>query len=182
MPGCPTFVRTSGVRTSMPGWGEAAEARPFRIDPIPMPPDQNKEVVRRFADAINDRDWSALERLIAPCFVRHSSAAPAVGSREELVRYLREEFEIFPDGCETIEDILAEGDKVSVRHRFRGTQERPMGPYPASGKVMRADYLAIYRLEDGLIVEAWAEWDNLSGLVQLGHHPAPCDDGGQHRG
>jgi hypothetical protein len=45
-----------------------------------------------------------------------------------------------------------------------------MGPYPPTEKVMTADYLAIYRVEDGQIAEAWAEWDNLSGLVQLGHH------------
>ena len=34
---------------------------------------------------------------------------------------------------------------------------------------MGADYLAIYRLADGMLAEAWVEWDNLSGLVQLGH-------------
>lgn len=47
-----------------------------------------------------------------------------------------------------------------------------MGPYPASGKVLRATYLAIYRIENKRIAEAWAEWDNLSGLKQLGHHNA----------
>jgi hypothetical protein len=39
--------------------------------------------------------------------------------------------------------------------------------------VLTADYLAIYRLEGGRIVEAWAEWDNLSGLAQLGHFKPP---------
>jgi predicted ester cyclase len=48
-----------------------------------------------------------------------------------------------------------------------------MGPYPPSGKLMTADYLAIYRVTDGLIVEAWAEWDNLTGLAQLGHYTHP---------
>jgi hypothetical protein len=40
---------------------------------------------------------------------------------------------------------------------------------PPSGKVLSATYLAIYRLEGGGIAEAWAEWDNLYGLQQLGH-------------
>ena len=66
--------------------------------------------------------------------------------------------------------MLVEGDKVAVRHRFRGTQAGPMGPYLPSGKVMTAEYLAIYRLSSGRIAEAWAEWDNLTGLVQLGHY------------
>lgn len=131
--------------------------------------ERNKNVVREFAGAINARDWNRLDETVASSFVRHSSAAPPVRSREELKQYLRSEFEIFPDGRESIEDILAEGDKVAVRHGFRGTQLGAMGAYPASGRVMIADYLAIYRLEDGLIVEAWTEWDNLSGLTQLGH-------------
>jgi hypothetical protein len=44
-----------------------------------------------------------------------------------------------------------------------------MGRYPAFGKVISSDYLAIYRLADGKIAEAWVEWDNMSGLVQLSH-------------
>lgn len=35
---------------------------------------------------------------------------------------------------------------------------------------MTAEYIAIYRIADGVIVESWAEWDNLSGLIQLGHY------------
>lgn len=135
--------------------------------------ERNKRVVREFAEAINARDWGRLDRLVAPEFVRHSHAAPPVRSREELKQYLRDEFAIFPDGLETIDDILAEGDKVAVRHGFRGTQHGRMGPYPPSGKLMTADYMAIYRVAGGLIVEAWAEWDNLSGLVQLGHYTPP---------
>lgn len=46
------------------------------------------------------------------------------------------------------------GDRIAVRHTFRGTQTGPMGHYPASGKEMCADYLAIYRLADGKIAEA----------------------------
>jgi predicted ester cyclase len=132
--------------------------------------ERNAQVVREFTEAINARDWDALDRMVAPGFVRHSYAAPGVASREGLKGYLRREFEIFPDALETIEDLLAEGDKVAVRHRFRGTQLGALGPYPPSGRVMTGDTLAIYRLKGGLIVEAWVEWDNLHGLRQLGHY------------
>jgi predicted ester cyclase len=76
--------------------------------------ERNKRIVREFADAINARDWARLDRLVAPDFVRHRHAAPPVRSREDLKQYLRDEFAIFPDGLETIEDILAEGDKVAA--------------------------------------------------------------------
>lgn len=133
--------------------------------------ENNKATVRRFVEAINAHDWAALSALIAPDFVRHSYAAgqPGVRSREDLIRFLRLESESFPDGQETLLDLMAEGNKVAARHEFKGTQLGPLGPYPASGKVLQAVYLAIYRFERGLIVEAWVEWDNQSTLAQLGH-------------
>ena len=135
--------------------------------------ERNKAAIRAFVDAVNQRDWERLDELVSPGFVRHSRAAPRVSTLDELKRYLRSEFEIFPDAVETIEDLVAEGDRVAVRHLFTGTQLGPMGPYPASGRVMEAQYLAIYRLSNGLVAESWAEWDNLDGLAQLGHYPGP---------
>lgn len=134
--------------------------------------ENSKRVVRAFVSAINAQNWEAVERLVAPSFVRHSYAAPAVRSREDLIRYLRSEYETFPDACETIEDMIAEGGKIAVRHRFTGTQTGPIGPYPSSGRSMTAEYIAVYCIEGDRIVEAWAEWDNLNGLAQLGHYPA----------
>lgn len=145
--------------------------------------EQNKAVVAAFVQAINTQDWEQLAELVHPAFVRHSQAggSPGVRCRNDLIRFLRGEFDTFPDAQEGIADMVAEGDRVAVRHSFRGTQTGPMGPHPPSGRVMAADYLAIYRLADGRIAEAWVEWDNLSGLTQLGHHkhaePSAAADG-----
>ena len=142
--------------------------------------ERNKAVIAAFVEAINAQDWQRLTELVRPDFVRHSHAGgtPGVRSRDDLVRFLRGEFETFPDAREGIADMVAEGDRVAVRHAFRGTQSGQMGQHPPSGRVMAAEYLAIYRLADGLIAEAWAEWDNLSGLTQLGHykHAEHADD------
>ncbi len=139
--------------------------------------EKNHQLVRALVDAINAQDWKALERVVAPDFVRHSYAAPGVRSREELIQYLRGEFEAFPDARETIEDMVSEGSKIAVRHRFTGIQSGPMGPYPPSGRSMTAEYIAVYRIEGETIVESWAEWDNLYGLVQLGHYQAAAQPG-----
>jgi steroid delta-isomerase-like uncharacterized protein len=130
-----------------------------------------KQTVETFVDAINSQEWARLDSLVAMQFVRHSSAGgePPVRSRSDLVMYLRREFQTFPDAQETILDIFAEGEKVAVRHHFSGTQRGAMGSYPPTGKVMNAEYITIYRVRNGQIVEAWAEWDNLAGLRQLGH-------------
>jgi len=87
----------------------------------------------------------------------------------DLVAFLQAEFVTFPDATETLLDLVAEGDRVAARHHFRGTQLGAMGPFPPSGKVLSSNYLAIYRIESQRIAEAWAEWDNLAGLRQLGH-------------
>lgn len=131
---------------------------------------RNKAVVRAFVEAVNS-DLDRLAELVSDDFVRHSTAAGPTGlrGRAALVRFLQGEREAFPDAHETVEDIVAEGDRVAVRHRFTGTQLGPLGRLPPSGRRLTADYLAIYRVVDGVVVEAWAEWDNLAGLVQLGH-------------
>jgi steroid delta-isomerase-like uncharacterized protein len=132
---------------------------------------ENKSLVRSFVDAINAQDWPRVIGSVASDFTRHSTAAgePAVRSSKDLVAFLQAEFATFPDATETLLDLVAEGDKVAARHRFRGTQLGPMGSFPPSGKVLDANYIAIYRIENSRIAEAWAEWDNLAGLKQLGH-------------
>lgn len=131
----------------------------------------NKSLIRSFIEAVNAQDWQRLLELLASDFKRHSAAAgePSVNSARDLVTFLKAEFITFPDAFETLLDIVAEGDKVAARHGFRGTQLGPMGRFPPTGKVLEATYLAIYRVENGRIAEAWAEWDNLAGLKQLGH-------------
>ena len=132
---------------------------------------ENKSLVRSFVEAINAQDWPRVIASVAVDFTRHSTAAgePAVRSARDLVAFLRAEFVTFPDATETLLDLVAEGDKVAARQRFHGTQLGPMGPFPPSGKVLDANYIAIYRIENSRIAEAWAEWDNLAGLRQLGH-------------
>jgi steroid delta-isomerase-like uncharacterized protein len=135
----------------------------------------SKAIVVAFVDAINAQDWHELERLVSEDFVRHSVAAgaPSVCSRADLVMFLRSEYQTFPDAREEILDLFSDGDKVAARHRFRGTQRGSLGAFPATGKVMDSQYIAIYRVHQGRIGEAWAEWDNAAGLKQLGHIGSP---------
>jgi hypothetical protein len=76
-----------------------------------------------------------------------------------------------------VDEMMVEGEKAAVRHRFRGTQRGSLGPYPPTGKVMESEYIAIYLVRGGQVIEAWAEWDNLAGLRQLGHIQAFADCG-----
>jgi len=133
--------------------------------------ESNKAIVYAFVEAINSHNWDALDNIMSPNFVRHSFAAgdPGVKSRDDLIQFLRTQQNIFPKFEEQILDLVAEENKVAARHHFKGTQLGAMGPYPASCKDMDIEYIAIYHIEDGVIVEAWVEWDNYTSMKQLGH-------------
>jgi steroid delta-isomerase-like uncharacterized protein len=140
-----------------------------------MTSEHNKTLVRTFVDAINQQDWRRLDDLLAPDFVRHSTTfgQPQIRSRDQLREFLAGEAGTFPDAHETIHFLVAEGDMVAVHSGFRGTQRGPLGSFPASGRRLSADFISIYRVAEGRIVEAWVEWDGLSGLIQLGHLAPP---------
>ena len=142
-----------------------------------MTTEANKQTVREFVDAINRQDWRRFDELVAPNFVRHSSTygQSTIRSRDQLREFLAAEAGTFPDAREHIHFLMAEGDMVTVHATFCGTQRGPLGPFPASDRTLSADFISIYRVEDGRIAEAWVEWDCLSGLIQLGHLAAPED-------
>jgi steroid delta-isomerase-like uncharacterized protein len=74
----------------------------------------------------------------------------------------------FPDLQITVEDQIAEGDKVATRWRGRGTHQGDFLGIPSTGRPMEIAGITIFRLADGKIVESWGNPDNLGMLVQLG--------------
>jgi len=136
----------------------------------------HKDVVVRMTDAINVRDFDALDNLVSENLVRHSSATPGVvvNSLEQFKAFLHQDLAAVPDAQQEIHLILAEDNLVAVRAIYRGTQTGQMGPFPPSGRAIELPFIGILRLEDGKIAEIWVEWDNVSALSQLGHFPPPA--------
>jgi predicted ester cyclase len=135
--------------------------------------EKSKEAVRTLIEAINSRNYDLLDGVVADDFVRHCQATPdvQVRSRDDLKQFLRQDLDVFPDSRVSIEMLLAEGNMVAGFFRLSGTQEGPVGPFPATGRKVDVGYLSIMRLEKGRIAEMWVEWDNLAILGQLGHWP-----------
>lgn len=137
----------------------------------------NVRIATAMTDAINARDLDALDAFVSPDVVRHSAATPdvVVTNLAEFKAFLETDFATVSDSVQKIDVIFGGGDYVAVRARYIGTQDGPMGPFPASGKILELPYIGILRFEDEKIVEIWVEWDNLSALSQLGHFPPPQD-------
>ena len=81
--------------------------------------------------------------------------------------------EAFPDQTLSIEDQFAEGNEVVTRWTFSGTHQGPLMGIPATGKRVELQGISIDRVEDGKVVEHWAQMDQVSLMQQLGVMPAP---------
>ena len=73
----------------------------------------------------------------------------------------------FPDLDRTLEDLVAEGDKVVARWTAKGTNTGEFNGMPATGKFATSSGITIFRIADGRIVEEWSESDMLGLLQQL---------------
>ena len=79
----------------------------------------------------------------------------------------------FPDRQVTIEDVVAEGDRVVTRWSSTGTHVGEYMGAPATGKRIKTTAITIYRFEGGKAVEGWTEYNSLDMMQQLGVVPSP---------
>lgn len=137
--------------------------------------ERNKQIVRLQAQAYNDRDLDLLAQTTADDLLRHCQATPdiQVDSLDDFIAFLKSDWVTFPDAALTIEQMLAEDDRVAAFVTYTGTQTGQMGPYPPSGKSVLLEFIGIFRIENNKIVEIWVTWDNLAVLSQLGYFPPP---------
>ncbi|MCB9905924.1 MAG: ester cyclase [Planctomycetes bacterium] len=139
------------------------------------PVEHNKALIEAFVHATNARDFDRLGELVHADLVRHCQATPelVISDREAFLDFQRQDLATFPDAVIEIQTIVAEHDLVAVWGSYRGTQEGPMGPFPASGRSMTLEFGTVFRIEGNRIAEIWVTWDNLAALTQLGHFPPP---------
>lgn len=134
-----------------------------------MSVESNKEVVRKYVDAILvNRDFSKFSEYTAPGFYIDRSAVPeAIAGEEGLHTQMDMLYGAFPDLDLSIVNMVAEGDYVVVRFAAPGTQTGEFAGIPASGKKATWKGLVMYHVQDGKITEAWANWDDWGLIEQL---------------
>jgi predicted ester cyclase len=139
----------------------------------PGPSETSEDVVLRMIEAVNTRDFDALDGLIASDVRRHSGATPdvKVESLDDFKAFLYQDLAGVPDARQEVNQIFSDGPMVAVHVTYRGTQTGQMGPFPPSDLPIELPFIGLLRVEDGKIAEIWVEWDNLNILSQLGHSP-----------
>jgi steroid delta-isomerase-like uncharacterized protein len=140
-----------------------------------MSTEQNKSIVRRWVEeGWNKGNLTVVDQVYAPDYVQHESSPMPVTSSEALKQYVAGYRTAFPDLHATIDDLIAEGDKVVWRFTSTGTHDGPFMGIPPTGKHGVVPGIVIFRLENSRIAEAWVNIDALSLLQQLGVIPAPA--------
>ena len=135
----------------------------------------NKLIVRRLLEeAVGEGDLTVVDDLVAPEFVGHASSPDredhGIQAYTDFIIALRQ---AFPDLQISVEDQVAEGDKVVSRWRAWGTHQGEYFGVLASGRRGEITGINIDRVIDGKTVECWGEEDGLGIMQQIGALPAP---------
>jgi len=139
----------------------AGESEPGRRKSVSL--EENKALVRREQEELWNHTGSldAAVELFAPEL--------AEAARQEAADFRRG----FPDVVSTIEDLIAEGDKVVARWRSRATHRGEYGGIPPTGKEVEFTGISVYRIEGERIGESWTIEDELGLMRQIGAVPEP---------
>jgi steroid delta-isomerase-like uncharacterized protein len=136
----------------------------------------NKATFTRFHDAVNRGDPRAIaatiDEIVEPDVqIRTPLPVESTGAQalEDVFAMLRR---AFPDLRVSVEDLIAEGDRVVGRNVVTGTHRGPYMGLEPTGRSVRYDEIFIFRFVDGRIAETWGVVDVLSQMRQLGAVPA----------
>ena len=137
-----------------------------------MSTETNKAIVRRYLEQVVEKGRSDLvEEFMAEGIEFHGTGLPpGLAAIESWVAMMDT---AFPGRQVTIDDVVAEGNRVVARTTLNGTHQGEMQGIPATGNSITLPSISIFRLANGKIAEAWFAADNLSFMQQLGVIPAP---------
>jgi predicted ester cyclase len=132
-----------------------------------MSSEDNKALVRRFYEEIDEGNIEAMDELVAEDYIDHSPPPfPFSPGREGIKEAMKLFWDATP-GYHQIEDQVAEGDKVVTRLTAYGKHEGDLPGIPRTGNEIKQTAVAIHRIADGKLAEKWSDKDVLGLLQQL---------------
>jgi steroid delta-isomerase-like uncharacterized protein len=130
---------------------------------------ENKAIVRRcFKEIWSKGNLDLIDQLVATNFTDHDPASPVqVVGRDGLRQHVNMYRSAFPDLTFTVDDILAEDNKVTARWTARGTHKGMLLGIAPTGQQVTTEGITIIRIANGKIAESWVTWDALGMMQQL---------------
>jgi steroid delta-isomerase-like uncharacterized protein len=141
-----------------------------------MSTDENKRIVRRVnEEMISQNRPNLVDELFAESFVDHSALPGFPNSRQGVQQLFGMFHSAFSDFHVTIEDQVAEEDKVTTRKTFHGTHTGDLFGIPATNRTVQFEAIDILRIENGKVTEHWTVVDQMGMMQQLGVVPSPAE-------
>ena len=138
--------------------------------------EQNKEIAHRFIEEVwNQGKLDALDDIVSNDIVIHVAGRDIKGI-ENFKKFILGYRNAFPDIKFTIEEQIAQGDKVAERYTIRSTHQGELQGIPPTGKQVKIASIDITRFLDGKIVERWGEFDSIGMMMQLGMELKPKEE------
>jgi len=134
--------------------------------------EQNKAIARRTYELFNAHNLDALDEVVAPNIVDRNPSPGQAPGLEGVKQFFSMLYTAFPDFHITVEDLIAEGDKVVARVRVNSTHQGEFMGIPPTGKPVTQTGIDILRLAGGKAVERWGEFDTFGLMQQLGVIPS----------
>jgi predicted ester cyclase len=131
--------------------------------------EENKALIRRVYELFNRRELDAIPELSTPGYVEHYTGSDVPG--EQVMKFTSAFFAAFPDVNFTIEDMVAEGDKVAVRVNWKGTHKGVFMGIAPTGNKINITNTGIFRITGGKGAECWATMDMFNLMQQIGAIP-----------
>jgi steroid delta-isomerase-like uncharacterized protein len=135
--------------------------------------EQNKAIAyRAFEEVQSQGKLDLVDELVVRDYIGHTPLGELYGP-EGVKQFFATLRDAFPNLQVTVEDQIAEGDKVATRWTAHGTHEGQFQAVPATGRQMTMTGMTIFRIANARIIEGWTNADILGMLVQLRAIPAP---------
>jgi steroid delta-isomerase-like uncharacterized protein len=129
--------------------------------------EENRSLARRSWEIVNQHDPDLIDEMYTDDFVWHEPDQDIHGS-EEARQFVTTFFNAFPDINVTVEDEIAEGDKVVTRWTMRGTHQGDLMGIAPTERQIEFEGITIHRIEGDKIAEEWERYDMLGFMEQLG--------------
>jgi steroid delta-isomerase-like uncharacterized protein len=142
-----------------------------------VPSEENKALVRRAWEGVSAGNLDVFDEVYAADCIIHEPDEDVRGI-EGLKQFVSTFLEAFPDLRITVEDEIAEGDKVVTRWRVQGTHQGELRGIAPTGNRVNVSGITIHRIEGDKIVEEWESPDYLGMLQQIGAIPYSSEQGG----
>jgi steroid delta-isomerase-like uncharacterized protein len=140
-----------------------------------MSAEENKALARQFIEeGFSKGNLAVADTIIAANFINHDPGTPPLPAGPEGYKQLVTAYRTaYPDLQLSVDDLIADGDKVGVRWTARGTHTGPLGDIPPTGKQATITGISMLTIAGGKVAEQYTNWDTLGMLQQLGVIPAP---------